>query len=67
MCSINKNPSGTVSVMLCMGATFVKKSSCFVVGIVSFDTVGLHLLTFCILEPHSSKYIALDLNHVISY
>ena len=68
MCSINKNPNGTVSIMLCTGgATFVKKSSCFVVGIVSFDTVGLHLLTFCILEPYASKYIALvsiTLSHI---
>ena len=46
-----------MSVMLCTGATFVKKNSCLVAGIVSFDTVGLHLLTFCILEPHPSKDI----------
>ena len=43
-----------MSVMLCTGAAFVKKNSCLVARIVSFDTVGLHLLTFCILEPYSS-------------
>ena len=52
-------------VMFCMGPTFVKKSSCLVARIVPFDTVGLHLLTFRILEPHPSKDIALDLSHVI--
>ena len=46
-----------MSVMLCMGATFVKKNYCLVVSIVSFDAVGLHLLTFRILEPCSSKDI----------
>ena len=55
-------------IMLSMGATFVKKNSCLVARIVSFDTVGqLHLLTFCILEPYPSKDIALDLSHVISH
>ena len=29
-----------------------KKNSCLVVRIVSFDTAGLHLLTFRILEPY---------------
>ena len=56
-----------MSVMLCKGATFVKKIPCLVARIVSFDTVGLHLLTFRILEPYSIKDIALDLSHVISY
>ena len=46
-----------MSVMLCTGATFVKKNSCLAARIVSFDTVGLHLLAFCILEPHPSKDI----------
>ena len=63
--SINKKPNSTMSVMLCTGATFVKKNSCFVARIVSFDTVGLHLLTFRILEPYSSKDIALNLSHVL--
>ena len=53
-----------MSVMPC---TFVQKNSCLVTRIVSFDTVGLHLLTFRILEPYPSKGIALDLNHVISH
>ena len=56
-----------MSVMLCAGATFVRKNSCLVARIVSFDTVGLHLLTFRILEPYPSKDIALDLSHVISH
>ena len=51
--------------MLCTGDTFVKKK--LSPSIVSFDTAGLHLLTFCILEPNPSKDIRLDLSHVISY
>ena len=43
--------------MLYTGATFVKKNSCLVTRIVSFDTVRLHLLTFRILEPYLSKDI----------
>ena len=53
--------------MPCTGATFVKKNSCLVARIVSFDTAGLHLLTFRILEPYPSKDIALDsvtLSHI---
>ena len=46
-----------MSVMLCTGAPFVKKNSCLVFRIVSFDTVGLHLLTFRILEPYWFKDI----------
>ena len=65
--SIKKKPNGTVSVMLCARATFVKKNSCVVARIVSFDTVRLHLLPLRILEPYSPKYIALDLSHVISH
>ena len=41
--------------MLRAEATFVKKNSCLVARIVSFDTLGLHLLTFRILEPYPSK------------
>ena len=37
--SINEKPNSTKSVMLCKGATFVKKNSCSVARIVSFDTV----------------------------
>ena len=46
-----------MSVMLCTGATFVKKNSCLVARIFSFDIVGVHLLTFRILEPYPSKDI----------
>ena len=46
-----------MSVMLCTGASFVKKNFCLVTRIVSFDIVGLHLLTFRILEPNPSKDI----------
>ena len=49
--SINQKSNYAMSVMLCVGATFVKKNSCLVARIVSFDIAGLHLLTFCILEP----------------
>ena len=34
-----KNPIVCQSVMLCTGCTFVKKNSCLVAKIVSFDTV----------------------------
>ena len=53
--------------MLCTGAKFVKKNSCFVVRIVRYYTAGLYLLTFHILEPYPSKDIALGLSHVISH
>ena len=56
-----------MSVMVCMGAAFVKKNSCLVARIVSFDTAGLHLLTFRILELYLSKDVALDFSHVISH
>ena len=59
--SISKKPNSAMSVMLCTGATFVKK----VARIVPFDTVGLHLLTFRILESYPSKDIAPDLSQVI--
>ena len=44
-----------------------KKNSCLVTRIVLFNTAGLRLLTFRILELFPSKYIALDLSHVISH
>ena len=53
--------------MLCMGATFVKENSCLVARVVSFDTVGLYLLTFGMLELYLPKDIELDLSHVNSY
>ena len=46
-----------MSIMLGKGATFVKKNSYLVARIASFDTVGLHLLIFCILEPYPSEDI----------
>ena len=65
--SINQKYNNTMAVKLGTGATFVNKNSCLVARIVSFDTTGLHLLTFRVLEPYPSKDIDLDLNHVISY
>ena len=65
--SINQKSNSTMSVMLCTRATFVKKNSSLVERIVSFDTVGLHLLTFRILESYPSKDIVLNLSHVISH
>ena len=58
-----------MSVMLCTRATFVKKNSCLVARIVSFDTAGLHLLTFRILEPYPSTFkdIEPDFSHAISH
>ena len=53
--------------MFCTGDTFVKNNFCLVARIVSFDAVGLHLLTFRISEPRFFKDIKLDLHHVISY
>ena len=55
--SINQKPNTKISVMLCTEASFVKKNSCLVARIASFDNVGLHLLTFHILEPYPSKDI----------
>ena len=49
--------NSTMSVMLCTVDTFLKKNSCLVATIVSFDTLGLHLLNFCILEPYLYKDI----------
>ena len=55
-----------MSAMLCRGAIYVKVNYCLVARIVSFDTAGLHLFTFRILEPYLSIDIELDLSHVIS-
>ena len=65
--SINKKTNNIMSVMLCTKVTFVKKSSCLIARIVSFDTASLHPHTFRILEPYPSKDIELDLSHVISH
>ena len=45
--------------ILCTGASFVKKNSCLVAIIVSFNTAGLY---FSILEPYPSKGIELDID-----
>ena len=50
--------------MLCTEAIFVKINSCLVNRIVLFDTTGLYLLIFRILEPYSSKEIKLDFIYV---
>ena len=52
--------------MLCTGANFVKKNSCLVARIVSFDTAGLHLLTFGIFgtDPKILSLIAVTLSRV---
>ena len=65
--SMNQISSNTMSVILCTGATFVKKNSCLVARIVSFDTAGLYLVTFVILEPYPPKDIEHDLSHFISH
>ena len=44
-----------------MSVVLVKKNSCLVARIVSFDTAGLHLSTFHILESYSFKDIGLIL------
>ena len=64
---INQKSNNTISVILFTGATFVKRNSCLVARIASFDTAGLHLLTFRILEFYPSKDIKFDLSHVISH
>ena len=64
--SVNQKPDSTMAIMLFTVATFVKKNSCLVARTVFFDTVGQHLLTLWILKPYPSKYIALDLSHIIS-
>ena len=46
-----------MSVMLSTGASFVKKISYLVARVVTFNTVGLHLFTFHILEPYPHKNI----------
>ena len=56
-----------MSVMLCTGATFVKRNSCLVARKVSFDTAGLHRLTFRILQPYTPKILSLisvTLSHI---
>ena len=66
--SIDQKSNGTMSVMLFTGATLVKKNFCLVARIVSCDTVGLHLLTFHILEPYTDPnimdLISVTLSHI---
>ena len=59
----------SMAVMLCTETTFVKKNSCLVARIVSFDTagLGLHLLTFHSFKLYPSEDIAPDVSHVISH
>ena len=55
-----------MSVMFCMGTTFIKENSCLVARIVLFDTAGLHLFTFRNLKSYPSKDVALDFSHYLS-
>ena len=53
--------------MLSTRATFVMINSCLVTRIVPFDTAGLHLLPFHILEPYHPKILSLisaTLSHI---
>ena len=54
--NINQKFNNKMSGILCTGATFVKKNYCLVAKILLFDTAGLHLLTFCILELPIQRY-----------
>ena len=63
--SINHKFINAMSVMLCTGATFVKKKSRLVARIVSFDAAGLHQLTFLSLEPYPSKDVEPDFSYVV--
>ena len=56
-----------MSVIVCTGNTFVNKNFCLVARIASLDTAGLDLLTFRILEPHTSKDIDLDVSYIFSH
>ena len=56
-----------MSIILCTGATFVRRNSCLVARIVSFETSGVHLLTFRIVEPKPPKIlhlISVSLSHI---
>ena len=63
--SINHKFINAMSVMLCTGATFVKKKSRLVARIVSFDAAGLHQLTFRSSEPYPSKDVEPDFSYVM--
>ena len=53
-----------MSVILCTAATFAKKNSCLVAGIISFDTAGLPLLIFRIYCPKILTLISVTLSHI---
>ena len=61
-----KNPIMQCQLCFARELLFLKKNPCIVARIVSFDTAGLHLLTFRILELYPSKDSKLDLSHAIS-
>ena len=54
--NINQKFNNKMSAILCTGATFVKKNYFLVAKILLFDTAGLHLLTFRILELPIQRY-----------
>lgn len=56
-----------MSVMIWTRVNFITKKSCLFARIVSFDTSGLFLLTFRILEPYPPKDTEFDLGHVIPH
>ena len=53
-----------MSAVFCTGAISVRKNSCLVARIASFDTTGQHLLTFRFLEPKILNLISVALSHV---
>ena len=53
-----------MTVMLCTGANFAKKSSCFVARIVPYYTAGLYLLTLHNLEPKILHLVSITLSHI---
>ena len=61
--SINQKSNNALSVMLCTGASFVKKNSRLVARIVLFDTAGLHLLTRHS-RPKRLSLISVALSHI---
>ena len=62
-----KNPIIRCQLCFAQELLFVKKNSSLAAITVSFDTAGLHLLTFRILDPFPSKDNEVDLSHVISH
>ena len=61
--SINQKSNNIMSVMFLRELLFLK-NFCLVARIVSFDTAVLHLLTFRILEPNTSKNFELRLSNL---